>query len=140
MHLLQLAANETAVVNDGEDVRLKITATPTEAGDAAAVRVQAGADESDGRGQKLEVGETLVIVFKQGRPDEYPDPEGGDPLPFKPYADYDPDSDDDDDDDDDVIDLKNQVQVTLVHIYGDEAVLRFAVPDEWGVAVAIERE
>ena len=141
MHLLQLAANERAVVNDGEAIRLAIHATPNDDGDAAVVHVQAGdPDENEGKGQKLSVGETLVILFKDGGPPgEYPDPDGGDPLPFKPYADYDPDSDDDDDDDDE-IDLKNQVQVTLVHIYGEEAVLRFAVPDEWGVAVAIAQE
>lgn len=136
MHLIQLASNESAVVTEGGEARLRIGATAAEGGAGAMVHVRAG-DDSAGRGQRLKVGETLVVVFQQADGDAA-DEDDDDAVPFKPYADYKPPGADDDEDDEDDAELKNQVQVTLVHLYGDEAVLRFAVPDEWDVAVAID--
>ena len=132
MHLLQLAANETAVVTEEQDVRVRVAASGQADGASAMLRVRSP-DGSAEQGQTLKVGETLVVSF-QGLNKPAGEPEDS----FTPYSDWTPEADDDDDDEGDVAELKDQVHVTLVHVYGGEAVLRFAVPDEWEVAVAIE--
>ena len=130
MHLLQLAANEAAIVTEEQDVRVRVAASGQPGGASALLRVRSP-DGSVEQGQSLKVGETLVVAFHGGKTDEEADDS------FKPYSDWTPEADDDDDDEE-VMELKDQIHVTLVHVYGDEAVLRFAVPDEWEVAVTID--
>ena len=130
MLLLQLAANEAAIISEEEDVRVRVAATGQTDGASAMLHIRSP-DGSVEQGQALKVGETLVVAFHNGRPKEEEEDS------FTPYSDWTPDADDDDDDE--VVALKDQIHVTLVHVFGEEAVLRFAVPEEWEVAVAIEQ-